>query len=156
MCYYQRERELNMILLYPKTLEYFTYTAPTLQLHWTRHHPNCTHTTIRLHPQCPVSSGCQCHVPVSISVTLWHHTDTPCISYTSPLFYHFYPAQYSVLAGSVCCMWVSESVCVCVTIFLHILLLTLNYHSPPLYAGIFILLKPLISKHRRRDQLEPV
>ena len=51
---------------------------------------------------------------------------------------------------------VSVSVCVSVTIFLHILLLTLNYHSPPLYAGIFILLKPLKSKHWRRDQLRPV
>ena len=46
-------------------------------------------------------------------------------------------------AGSLCCISVSASV----TIFLHILLLTLNYHSPPLYAGQFILLKPLSSKY---------
>ena len=48
-----------------------------------------------------------------------------------------------------------QSVCLFVTIFLHILL-TLNYHYPPLYAGIFILLKLLKSKHWRRDQLGPV
>ena len=67
----------------------------------------------------------------------------------------FYPAQYSVLGWVI--MWhVSESASVSVTIFLHILLLTLNYHSPPLYAGIFILLKLLSSKHWRRDQFGPV
>ena len=54
--------------------------------------------------------------------------------------------------GSIFCMLV----CLSVTIFFHILLLTLNYHSPPLYAGIFILLKLLKSKHWRRDQLRPV
>ena len=65
----------------------------------------------------------------------------------------FYPAQsLDWLGQCVAC----ESVSVWVTIFLHILLLTLNYHSPPLYAGIFILLKLLKSKHWRRDQLGPV
>ena len=68
----------------------------------------------------------------------------------------FYPAQYRVLAGSVIHMSVGLCVCVCVTIFLHILLLILNYHSPPLYAGIYILLKPLKSKHWRRNQVGPV
>ena len=60
------------------------------------------------------------------------------------------PVQCTGLGHYVACLCVSQYV----TIFLHILLLTLNYHSPPLYAGIFILLKPLKSKHWRRDQLE--
>ena len=83
-------------------------------------------------------------------------------SYTdiSYITHDFYPAQYRVLDGSVCCMSVCESVCLsvclCVTIFLHILLLTLKYYSPPLYAGQFILLKPLSSKYWRRDQFGPV
>ena len=72
---------------------------------------------------------------------------------------NFYPAQYSVL-GWVSMLHFSLSVCqsvfLLVTIFLLILLLTLNYHSPPLYASLFILLKPLKSKHWRRDQLGPV
>ena len=64
--------------------------------------------------------------------------------------------QPSPWTGWVIVLHVSMCVCVSVTIFLHILLLTLNYHSPPLYAGIFILLKLLKSKHWRRDQLGPV
>ena len=64
----------------------------------------------------------------------------------------FYPAQSLDWLGQyVAC----ESICVSVTNFLHILI-TMNYYTPPLYAGIFILLKPLKSKHWRRDQLGPV
>ena len=65
----------------------------------------------------------------------------------------FYPAQSLDWLGQyVAC----KSICVSVTIFLHILLITINYYSSPIYAGIFILLKPLKSKHWRRDQLRPV
>ena len=66
------------------------------------------------------------------------------------------PSPWTGLGQCVAFLSVCLSACVCVTIFLHILLLTLNYHSPPLYAGIFILLKLLKSKHWRRDQLGPV
>ena len=75
----------------------------------------------------------------------------------SDSFNIFYPAQsLDWLGHCVAFQSVCLSACESVTIFLHILLLTLNYHSPPLYAGIFILLKPLKSKHWRRDQLGPL
>ena len=51
---------------------------------------------------------------------------------------------------------VSQSVSQSVTIILLILLLTLNYYSPPLYASQFILIKPLSSKNWRRDHFGPV
>ena len=57
------------------------------------------------------------------------------------------PSPWTGLGQCIAFLSVCLSACVCVTIFLHILLLTLNYHSPPLYASIFILLKPLSSKY---------
>ena len=57
------------------------------------------------------------------------------------------------LARSVCCMSVSLSVS---NHFSPHPPPYIELSSPPLYAGIFILLKPLKSKHWRRDQLRPM
>ena len=101
-----------------------------------------------------VAANCSYFVPILVSTTSNCPNFVP-ISGGTPILLQFLPSPVQG-TGWVSILHVSQSVCLCVTIILLILLLTLNYHSPPLYAGQFILLKPLSSKYWRRDQFGPV
>ena len=123
------------------------------------------HSVVLTFSRGEITLYCILYCTVLLCSTILHCTVLYCILILLTVLYYYVvflpsPVQCTGLGQYVACQSVSLSVClsVClsVTIILLILLLTLNYHSPPLYAGQFILLKPLKSKHWRRDQLGPV